>query len=66
MDIRSGDNTPDGDFDEAVEFRGRCTNEGCNRTFLKTYLDPVYSELNPDNELNDAFRESIRSQKYED
>ena len=66
MEIRRADEHAEkvgDDFDEAVEIQGKCVN--CSRVFLKTYLDPRYSELKqPDNELTDAFRESIRTQNY--
>ncbi len=53
------------DFEDAVEFKGKCLN--CQRIFLKTYLDPTYSELKqPDNELENAYRESIKTQQFKD
>lgn len=53
----------DDDFDEAVEFEGKCNK--CHCTFLKTYVDPRYSQLVGKNrELENAHRENIALQKF--
>lgn len=70
IDIRMGDNSPDGEFDEAVEFEGKCII--CNQKFLKTFVDPRFTFLSDDNEIGigdktiEEFprRENIKSQNY--
>ena len=63
IEIRQGDGSPDGEFDEAIEFKGQC--QKCKRVFLKTFVDPRYSELKqPDNELVNTYREQIAIQAY--
>lgn len=63
IEIRIGDGSPDGEFDEAVEFSGVCLNAGCGRKFIKTFVDPRYFETTNE-DMIDVFRESIKNQAY--
>lgn len=68
MEIRQPDDHDEfvgEDFDDAVEFTGKCSY--CLQVFLKTFVDPRFSiVLPPDNTVENAFRESIKTQRYMD
>lgn len=64
IEIRYGDeNDMERNFDEAIEFTGKCINENCEQKFLKTFLDPVYTTLK-NGDIENAYAESIKSEKY--